>query len=196
MRDQWYGDNRDLLKWSTLLHVALRERLSAILQLALHRPNAEWPTLRSSQGKVELPAQVVRHFRNLDDIQRLAKDAGIKIEVFKLTFQDRFRYFEEARRCVESLKEDPLLVFLDPDTGMAPEVAGPEHVTAEEMHSVFQVMKQGDVLVCYQRARRQKDWRGDRRRAFTRALGVTSQEVEVFDSDLAKDVVLFSLKKG
>ena len=196
MRDQWYGDNRDLLKWSTLLHVAQRERLSAILQLALYRPNAEWPTLRSSQGRVELPAQVVRHFRDLDDIQRLAKDAGIKIEVFKLPFQARAQYFKDARRCVESLKEHPLLVFFDPDTGMAPEITGPEHVNAEEIHSVFRVMKQGDVLVCYQRARRQKDWRGDRRRAFTRALGVTSQEVEVFDSDLAKDVVLFSAKKG
>ena len=51
MRDQWYGDNRDLLKWSTLLHVALRERLSAILQLALHRPNAEWPTLSLLAGQ-------------------------------------------------------------------------------------------------------------------------------------------------
>jgi hypothetical protein len=195
MRDQWYGDNRDLLKWSALLHVAQRERLSTILQLALHRPDAEWPTLRSSQGKVPLPSRVVRHFRNLADIQRLAKDAGIKIDVFARPFQDRSAYFEAARRCVESLKEDPLLVFFDPDTGLAPEIAGPEHVTAEEIHSVFHMMKQGDVLACYQRARRQKDWRGDRRRAFTRALGVSSQEVEVFDSDLAKDVVLFSVRK-
>ena len=87
-------------------------------------------------------------------------------------------------------------MFLDPDTGIAPQIAGLEHVTTEELHSVFTAIKQGDVLVCYQHARRQQDWRGDRRRAFTRALGVLSQEVEVFDSDLAKDVVLFSVKKG
>ena len=75
---------------------------------------------------------------------------------------------------------------------MAPEVAGPEHVTAPELRQVFDVLKPGDVLVCYQRARRQKDWRGDRRRAFTRALGLSSQEVDVFDSELARDMVLFS----
>ena len=69
-------------------------------------------------------------------------------------------------------------------------------VTIRATTPVFDVMKRGDVLSCYQHARRQKDWRGDRRRAFTRALGVASQEVEVFDSELAKDVVLFSVTKG
>ena len=196
MRDQWYGDNRDLVKWGTLIHLAQREQRSTILQLALYRSNDEWPTLRSSQGRIEIPDQVIRHFRNLDDIQRLAGRSGIRIKVFKAQFRDRSAYFDEARRVVESRKGDPLLVFLDPDTGIAPQIAGLEHVTTEELHSVFTAMKQGDVLVCYQHARRQQDWRGDRRRAFTRALGVLSQEVEVFDSDLTKDVVLFSVKKG
>ena len=178
MRDQWYGDNRDLVKWGTLIHLAQREQRSTILQLALYRSNDEWPTLRSSQGRIEIPDQVIRHFRNLDDIQRLAGRPGIRIKVFKAQFWDRSAYFDEARRVVESRKGDPLLVFLDPDTGIAPQIAGLEHVTTEELHSVFTAMKQGDVLVCYQHARRQKDWRGDRRRAFTRALGVSSQEVE------------------
>ena len=120
---------------------------------------------------------------------------GIRIEVFKTLFRDRSAYFEKARRWIESLSGDSLVVFLDPDTGLAPQVAGPEHVTADEARLMFDVMKPGDVLVCYQRARRQKDWRGDRRRAFTRALGVPSQEVEVFNSQLAKDVVLFSATK-
>ena len=87
-------------------------------------------------------------------------------------------------------------MFLDPDTGVAPEIVGLEHVTGDEIRGVFDQMKSNDVLVCYQRARRQKDWRGDRRRAFTRALGVSSQDVERFDSDLSKDVVLFSAKKN
>ena len=56
-------------------------------------------------------------------------------------------------------------------------------------------MSDGDVLVCSQHARRQKDWRGEKRRAFTRALGVASQDVEVFDSELAREVVLFAATK-
>ena len=197
MRDQWYGDNRDVLKWGTLIHLAQRDQLSTILQVALYRSNDELPTLNSSLGKIEIPAKVIRHFRNLDDIYRLATTSGIRIEVFKDPFRDKDRsaYFEKTGRRIEALSGDSLVVFLDPDTGLAPQVVGPEHVTAHNVRLVFDAMKRGDVLVCYQHARRQKDWRGDRRRAFTRALGVSSQEVEVFDSELAKDVILFSVTK-
>ena len=196
MRDQWYGDNRDLVKWGALTHIARRDRISTILQVALYRPNDDFPLLNSSKGLIEIPGEVFRHFRNLDNIHRLSKTTGTRIEVFKAPFRDRSAYFEKVRRRIESLNEDSLVVFLDPDTGVAPNVAGPEHVTADEVRSVFDVMKPGDVLACYQHARRQKGWRGDRRRAFTRALGVASQEVEVFESELAKDVVLFSVTKG
>ena len=195
MRDQWYGDNRDLLKWGTLIHIARREQHSAILQVAMYRPNDELATLNSSRGRIEIPVEVIRHFRDVDVIHRLARTSGIRIEVFKSPFRDRSAYFEKVKRRIESLSGDSLVVLLDPDTGLAPQVAGPEHVTAHEVRLVFDVLKRGDALVCYQRARRQKDWRGDRRRAFTRALGVSSQEVEVFDSELAKDVALFSVTK-
>ena len=193
MRDQWYGDNRDLLKWGAVTHIARRDQRSVILHVALYRPSDEWPTLNSSRGKIEIPAEVILHFRNLDNIRQLAKASGTRIEVFKAPFTDRAGYFGKVGRRIESLSGDSLVVFLDPDTGLvAPEVAGPEHVTAPELRQVFDVLKPGDVLVCYQRARRQKDWRGDRRRAFTRALGLSSQEVDVFDSELARDMVLFS----
>ena len=151
--------------------------------------------MNSSQSKFQIPAEVTTHFRNLDDLHRLAKTTGIRIEVFKAPFQDRSEYFQHTRRRIESLSRDSLVVFLDPDTGLAPQVAAPQHVTADDLCSVVDVMKQGDVLVCYQRARRQNDWRGDKRRAFTRTLGLSSQDVEVFESELARDAVLFATKK-
>lgn len=195
MRDQWYGDDRDLLKWGALVHIARRDRLSMILQLALYRESDAWPDLRSSEGPVNIPSEVTRHFRNLDNIHRLAKTIGLKVEVFKAPFRNRTDYFTKACRRIESLKEESLVVLLDPDMGLAADVAGPQHVTAADVQLVFEAVRPGDVLVCYQRAGRQKDWRGDRRRAFTRALGVSSQDVEVFDSPLAKDVVLFATRK-
>lgn len=195
MRDQWYGDDRNLLKWGTLIHIAQRDRISTILHVALYRASDEAPSLHSARGQVEFPAEVMRHFRNLDHIHRLAGASGIRIAVYKAPFKDRTTYFSRAHKRIESLSEDSLVVFLDPDTGLAGQVAGLEHVTADEVRGVFDVMKPGDVLACYQHARRQKDWRGDRRRAFTRALSVTSEDVEVFDSELARDVVLFSTRK-
>ncbi len=195
MRDQWYGDDRDLLKWGALIHIAHRDQLSAILHVALYRPSDDWATLNSSRGAVEIPTEVTRHFRNLDNVHRLSKPSGIRIEVFKAPFRHRSAYFEKVSRRIESFSGDSLVVFLDPDTGLAPDVAGPEHVTENEVQLVYSTMKAGDVLVCFQRSRRQKDWRGDRRRAFTLALGVSSEDVEVFDSELAKDVALFSVTK-
>ena len=195
MRDQWYGDNRDLVKWGTLIHLAQRDDRSTILHVACYRPDDARPPLHSARGHVDIPTPVIRHFRDLDTVQRLAKPSGIRIEIFKSPFRRRAEYFQKARRRIASLSGASLIVFLDPDTGLAGEVAGPEHVTPEDLHSVFEVMADGDVLVCYQHARRQKDWRGDRRRAFTRALGVSSQDVEVFESELARDVVLFSATK-
>ncbi len=196
MRDQWSGDGGDLLKWGALVHIAQREKLSAILHVALYRPDDEWATVKSSRGAVEIPAEVLRHFRNLDNLHRLSKPSGIRIEVFKAPFKDRSAYFEKVRRRIESYREVSLVVFLDPDAGVAPNVAGPEHVTEGELRFVYDVLKPGDVLVCYQRSRRLKGWRGDRRRAFTLALGVSSQDVEVFDSELTRDGVLFSVTRS
>ena len=196
MRDQWYGDNRDLLKWGALLHIAQRDQRSMILHVALYRPSDKVPTLSSSRERVEIPLEVMRHFRNLDNIHRLSKTSGVRIEVFKAPFRDRVAYFKKVSKRIDSLRGDSLVVFLDPDTGLAPQVHGPQHVTADEVRLVFNVLKGGDVLACYQHARRQKDWLGDRRRAFTRALGLSSHEVEVFSSEVAKDLVLFSATKG
>ena len=195
MRDQWYGDSGDLLKWAALVHIAQREALSAILHVALYRPDDEWATVNSSRGAVEVPAEVLGHFRNLDNLHRLSKPSGIRIEVFKAPFKDRSAYFEKVTRRIESYRDVPLAVFLDPDTGVAPDVPGPEHVAEVELRLVFDAIKPGDVLACYQRSRRLKGWRGDRRRAFTLALGVSSHDVEVFDSELTRDGVLFSVSK-
>ena len=196
MRDQWYGDDGDLLKWGALVHIAHRESLSAILHVAFYRPDGDWATLNSSQGAVEIPDEVLRHFRNLDHVHRLSKPSGIRIEVFKAPFRDRKTYFDKVSRRIASYSDDGLAVFLDPDTGLAPDIAGPEHVAEDELRFVYAVMKPGDVLVCYQRSRRQKSWRGDRRRAFALAIDVDAQEVEVFDSELTRDGVLFSVTKS
>ena len=196
MRTQWYGDNRDVVKWSALVHLARREQLSTILQVALFRPDGDATRLSTARGHVPLPTEVCRHFRDVDDIQRLAASSGLRIEVLKTPFTKRSSYFVDVVSRVRELAREPLVVFLDPDTGMAPQVPGLEHVTSDELRMTFDAMKPRDALVCYQHARRQKDWRGVTRRAFARALSVASHEVEVFESALAKDVVLFASVKG
>ncbi len=196
MRDQWYGDNRDLVKWSVLVHLARREAVSAILHVAMCRPGPAPAPLATAHGKVDPPPEVFRHFRDLDDIQRLAVATGLAIEVVTEPFTDRTAYFGRVCDRVGAPRGGSMLVLLDPDVGLAPETPGPEHVASAEVAAVFAVLRQGDLLVCYQHARKQKDWRGRARRAFANAPGLPSFEVEVLQSELARDVLLLAVKKN
>ena len=195
MRDQWYGDNRDLVKWSALVYLARREAVSAILHVAMYRPGPAPAPLATAHGKVDPPAEVFRHFRDLDDIQRLGVATGLAIEVVKEPFTDRIAYFGRVCERVRAPRGGSLLVLLDPDVGLAPETPGPEHVASAEVAGVFAALRQGDLLVCYQHARKQKDWRGRARRAFANAPGLPSFEVEVLQSEVARDVLLLAVKK-
>jgi hypothetical protein len=196
MRDQWYGDNRDVVKWGVLVHLAKREAVSTILHVAMYRPGPPPAPLATAHGKVDPPAEVLRHFRDLDDIQRLAVATGLAIEVVKEVFTDRLAYFGRVCERVTGRRGGPMLVLLDPDIGLAPDTYGPEHVTSTEVAAVFEVLRPGDLLVCYQHARKQKDWRGRARRAFANAPGLPSFEVEVLHSELAPDVLLLAAKKS
>ena len=122
--------------------------------------------------------------------------AGLEIEVVKEPFTDRAAYFERVCERVGERRGGPMLVLLDPDVGLAPETPGPEHVASAEVAGVFAALRQGDLLVCYQHARRQKDWRGRARRAFANAPGMPSFEVEVLQSEVARDVLLLAVKKN
>ncbi len=196
MRDRWYGDDRDVVKWGAALHLARREGLADIVYVAMHRPDDDWPKLVTARGPAPLPDEVVRHFRDLDDLRRLEARTGVRIATVRDPFVDRAAYF---RRVCERVGKyaAPVLVLLDPDTGLAPDVgAGPQHVTTDEVAALFAAMRPGDLLACYQHARRQKDWRGRARRAFANAPGVPSFEVEALRSDLARDVLLLAVRKG
>ena len=37
MQDEWYGDKRDVIKWGTLVHLAHRHAIRAIIQVAFLR---------------------------------------------------------------------------------------------------------------------------------------------------------------
>jgi hypothetical protein len=195
MRDRWYGDDRDVVKWGAVVHLARREAIADVLHAALYRPEEEWPRLATARGPAALPDEVVRHFRDLDDLERLSAGTGLRIVTVKEPFVDRAAYF---RRLCERIRTHraPVLVLLDPDVGLVPEAPGPQHVESAEVALIFGALRPGDLLACYQHARPQKDWRGRTRRAFANAPGVPSFEVEVLRSDLARDVLLLAVKKG
>lgn len=201
MRDQWYGDNRDVVKWSTLVHLARQEKIPHILQIAMFRPDDVSPQLGKFRGGrivsvKPLPEEVVHHFSRdlgLNDIRRLAEATNLCIDVIDMHFTDRTEYFNEVCERIEQYKA-PVVAFLDPDTGLAPKHSKPKHVTESDVVSVFNALGSGSILVCYQHRWRGQNWEEISRRRFARWTGVT--EVKVFKSELANDAIFLAAKKS
>jgi len=134
----------------------------------------------------------------LEQIKSLARAAGITIRVFKETFNgSRESYFKKLGGMIDDLRGKMLIVFLDPDTGIAPTRHGPEHVRSEELRAVFSQLKSLDWLVLYQHRQRRRDWVEHNHKEFAKAIDVPQQKVGTFSAfKLASDVVLLAAQKS
>ena len=210
MRDQWYGDNRDLLKWASLVTLARRHKVQAIIQIAMFRPNEpKWQ--RGTRG---FPAEVLDHFRKLENVHALGLATGVEILVCKEPFCNRDRpagtqdavraaYFREARLKLRGFQGKKIIAFLDPDTGLAPQKPEPKHVKESELKTIYEALKPGDWLALYQHAPRVKRadaWVTARRRKFARFLDLSTspaKRVKTFCAlQVAGDVVLYAVQKA
>ncbi len=200
MRNQFYSDKKDLVKWGSLLHLARSHDLNLILQVAYLRPDhprSAVTLLVSQSGEkkpIPLPKIVWTHFRNIKNIQRLQQPTGLRIELLGEFFEDRAAYTESILRRIRRRREKKL-VFLDPDTGIEPGTPGPEHVTADEISRIFAVMKSRDVLVLYQHARRTKTWLDDTSTDFAEAVAVDPRSIVTLRSPQVSDVAFFAATK-
>ena len=96
---------------------------------------------------------------------------------------DRNKYFNEITVMCD--------LFLDPDTGLAPNRAGTEHVKPDEVLLIWESLKEGDFLVLYQHSFRSKNWVNIRKKQLAEACQVEENKVGEWSSDLAKDVIYF-----
>ncbi len=206
MRDWWYGDKRDIVKWGTVLVLARKRSIPAVLQVALYRPDRMNYHL-TIDGKMEpLPVEVIRHFRDIDHIQRLAANVGLRIDIHKDLFQWRheFRTREDFRKTYynevsSKIKQynDPVIVFLDPDTGIAPANYSYEHVIPQEIRSVLRAMKPADVFLFYQHARRgDGGWLNSMKQELSQAVGIGVPVDTITCNEIAHDVAFFVVDRS
>jgi hypothetical protein len=196
MRDQWYGDNRDLVKWGVLLELARRHRISHILQVLYLRPST-WEPLEIDHEQVELPAAVVRHFRNAASASAI--QSSVHVEVVSETFSDRESYLNMVRQRIQLRTQRPGIIFLDPDTGLEPpNFAGLQHVLDPEARKIWEVLSPGDIMVFYQHQtnRNGTPWIEPKRKQFERALGVREGSAKLARAaGIARDVAFFFIEK-
>jgi hypothetical protein len=206
MRNQWYGDKRDLVKWGVLLRLAHLYGAGRILQVAYYRETAwDCPLMLDAQ-QYPIDKAVIDHFRNIRNIRKLP--AQPRIDVITSRFSDRQRYTQEILREIAS-SGDKSIVFLDPDTGLEPQgKAGLKHVRESELFQIWAGMRAGDVLVLYQHQTNRdarRPWIDSKRAQFERALGLPPATAKVARAakvpsnsgmlQLARDVVFFYCQK-
>ena len=195
MRDNWYSDARDLVKWAALVHIAKREQLRAIVQVAMFRPGKRL-TIETGSGRVEIPQGVWAHFRDLRGIQTLGRTVGVEISVIDEPFaaKDRGPYFG---RVVEALQRisGSKAVLLDPDTGFEPDQPNANHVTGGDVRAIWNALGAGDWLLLYQHRWRDKQWISHANSKFAGVCGGTN--VEVFRASASpSDVILLGACKS
>jgi hypothetical protein len=197
MKNRWYCDNRDLVKWGTLVHLAHSEQIRTVIQVAFLR-KGERPPLRTDQGEAKITQEVWQHLRDVNLIRGLGKKAGLDIVVLGQEFDPKRRreYIREVADCLKS-RSGKKIVLLDPDTGIEPKKrASPTHVKVIEIQEHWEVLSQGDWLVLYQHASRKANWCECMRAKFAKACGVKEEEVKTFRArKIARDVAFFAANK-
>jgi hypothetical protein len=200
MRDQWYGDNRDIVKWGVLTQLAHKIGAARVLQVTYYRPTewnglpqGSWPELEIDGKPYPVPGSVLQHFR---DVRRIEDIRGTPpIEVLEAPFEDRVAYQTVV---LGALRQRPLhgptVLFLDPDTGLASRHPDMRHVLDTELAAIWHELLPGDLLVFYQHQtnRNGQPWIPEKLAQFERALGLSSGSGKIASSPkIARDVVFF-----
>jgi len=199
MKDTWYGDNRDPVKWTVLLHLAQKFGMRCVFQVLYHRPS-EWKSVEVDDEKVEISTPVIAHFRDCGSIRRLGSD-DLEICVFDKEFAGRAEYAREVCAAIRNHSKRPKLVFLDPDTGLSSPNSRPtpKHVSVSEVREVWDALLAHDFLMLYQHAFRDHEWKSIKMKQFSDAVSSSPNQVKVAhapDFPAARDVAFYYICKA
>jgi hypothetical protein len=196
MKDQWYADKRDLVKWSVLYHLAHDNNINIVLQIAFYRPS-EYDSVFLGEQEKPIPQEVLLHFRNWKSVKQIK--SNFQIDVFSKVFDNREDYLKDVLSKLQEYSDKKLLVFLDPDIGLEPQNSGSkEHVDEKEAKRIWEVMKKDHILVLYQHKdnRSGKPWKDRKKKQLEEAIGVQIGSVNIAEAPkIAHDVVFFYIRK-
>jgi hypothetical protein len=196
MRDRWYADNRDLIKWGVLLRLAGSFEAPRILQLTFYRPSEFGQLVIDGQAH-NIPEEVIAHFRNLRTIGSISSE--IRVTVFDPVFEDRSTHLQAVLALLPAFGRERCIVFLDPDTGLEPQNPSLDHVLNCEAGTIWTNMKNGDVFAFYQHQtnRAGQPWIEPKRSQLAEALQVQPDSIKMAQApDIANDVVFFFIQKA
>ena len=196
MRDKYYSDDRDLIKWATLTHISSACGLQTILQVPYWRPETDHPHFHFIGTRVAVSDAVWAFFRDINHITRLGPEAGVTIAVVDTVFDPKRRdaYLSEIKARIQRAKR-PLILFLDPDTGLQPATCRPEHTAKGEIQALWPLLEPREWLILYQHARHTSGWQESVANEVSSLCNGTKAHI-VRSEDIGKDVAFICVEKG
>ena len=180
MRNQFYGDRKDVLKWTFALRAAGTSK--AVLYVAMLRPNKGQHGLDFTEVDGADPLVVEFFKRERTNFGSSSYRAVARISALSPCIElvhdlyihgDRHTYFHTVS---SRLKKRPArqlyVVLLDPDNGVGGKCPKSEHVCDKDISTVWSAMIPGDVLIVYQHQFRDKEWLSKRQSQVAAATGV------------------------
>jgi hypothetical protein len=196
MRDIWYGDNKDLVKWAVLFGLAKKAAADRILQVAYWRPST-FPQVQLDNQGLDISPEVIRHLRNIHNITSL--HSSVRITVIDSEFNDRDEYLRSVLSHISGLRGERCVVFLDPDTGLEPPGgADPKHVLESEAAAIWQGLKPDDIFAFYQYQTNMagQPWIEPKQEQLAESLGIQQDAIKVGCAfSIAREVVIFYATK-
>jgi len=196
MRDQFYSDNRDLVKWSVLYRLAEIFEAESILQIAFYRPS-KFANIVIDDKEHEIPLEVLAHFRNLRKIGNI--NSKFNVNIFYDLFEHREIYLKALKNFLSEFGEERCVVFLDPDTGLEPLKPSLDHVLESDAKAIWDMTKSGDVYVFYQHQtnRAGRPWIKPKQLQLENALDLGKDSIKIaYGPKIARDVVFFYAQKS
>lgn len=180
MKKLYFGDHQDLPKWGVIASLRTKLQLKKVFHVALLtseiRPRIKFD---GENGTESIDPAVWDFFRNVETLGD--GTIGFPIEHFAETFnRARGRKPSYLAQAIEWLgPPGRRLVFLDPDTGIAPKKSSRTlaHVRPTEIQRFWDTLARGEVLAIYQHSSRDRNWRSLKQNELAGILSVQEGQI-------------------
>ena len=161
MRNELYGDDKDVWKWSVAIRCA-KERNQSIYWAVLLRPNAGEHGMEREFVPDALPGVpeffeqersliLMGYPRSLSRTTILCEDQGVKLfskmDAYPASTSKREEYVESLVHAISIRGEkQKYLVFLDPDNGIGESDSNGMQIHKSHLSMVWESLEEGDTL--------------------------------------------------
>ncbi|MDZ4230775.1 MAG: hypothetical protein U1B77_03035, partial [Dehalococcoidales bacterium] len=160
MKNQYFGDNKDLFKYDLVCYLirrGLADRFTFIPMLTMNDNTGQGKDRVRSKAKAGSENSCLVTFldrfadRNKRDVKKLRgflKKYGIEAEIFGDYFhhEERERYFQDVSKKLPPKS----LIFVDPDVGLQVKRTRDKHIKYCELNNLFERMDKSSILMLYQ----------------------------------------------